>query len=219
MFCDVGDMLSPRQVEAINRVCPGARIIPWPRVTGWGIEAVANVWKAFRLAAEDSSPDDFVAKVDSDVFLCSDWIFRAASRREMDLVGDGQIDGFRFSQGGLYFIRVAAVHAVSRELDRKPLVECLEEANAHNPWFPGRVYAEDPAIYHLVRHAGLKLWLTFFMMFPAANKKCGRLNRYRRWKYSCVHFFGCKDLMLPVYERDFLRADERAAFKDDLELT
>jgi hypothetical protein len=211
IFCDANEMLSQAQCEAIQALIPGlVRIIPWDKSQGLGAVQIAAIWKAYQLAAGDCDRDDFVVRVDSDVFFFSDWVFRIAARSRMDVVGDGHYVGFKFPQGGLYFIRAAAVNAICRHLEQNPVAKMLEGTN---------INADDVALSHFARTIGLKTWLTFFMMFPDEYQKCRYLTSYQRWKFSCLHFtWKNKSGMLAAYEKDILRDEEAQSFHEAIQL-
>lgn len=210
IFCDAKEMLSAAQCAAIEALHPGAKVIPWGKSQGWGAEQIASIWKAYELAAQECGDDDYVARVDSDVFLFSDWIFRAVEASRKDLVGDGHYVGFRYSQGGFYFLRGGAVRAVCRFLAANPLEAVLKKAD---------INVEDIAAYHLIAETGQSSWLTFFMMFPDEYRRIAGFSAYQRWKFCCAHFvMKNKNLMLEAYDRDMLQPRDRAAYLEALQI-
>ena len=79
---------------------------------------------------------------------------------------------------------------------------------------------EDVAATYLVRWAGLRVWMTWFMMFPDELRNAGGLTVWQRWKFSCAHFvMKNKAAMLVAYEKDVLPAEEVFGFKRILETT
>ena len=55
--------------------------------------------------------------------------------------------------------------------------------------------------------------MTWFMMFPDELRNAGGLNRWQRWKFSCLHFvMKNKAAMIESYLRDELAEHERAEF-------
>ena len=60
----------------------------------------------------------------------------------------------------------------------------------------------------------LKIWITWFMMFPDELKNAGGLTKWQRWKFSCLHFvMKNKDAMIVAYINDVLSYDELKGFK------
>lgn len=197
IFSDEEMPLSAAQIAAIQDLVPGARIIPWPKSMGWGATQIDWIWRAYGVAAEGARDDDIVARVDSDVFFFNDWVFRAVERSDADLVGDGHYVNFRYTQGGCYFFRVAAIRSIRHMLERDSIHEIVNEVE---------VVVEDVVAHHLARRLGLKVWLLWFMMFPDELRNAGGLTTWQRWKFSCAHFvMKNKDAMLDVYEKEQLR--------------
>lgn len=189
--------MSAAQIEAIQTLIPGAQVIPWPKSMGWGATQIGSIWRAYNLAASAASDNDVVARVDSDVFFFNDRIFRAVERSDADLIGDGHYVNFEYTQGGCYFYRASAVRNISAMLDATPIDEVLKEID---------IVVEDIAAHHFAKRLGLKVWLTWFMMFPDELRNAGGLTRWQRLKFSCVHFvMKNKAEMLVAYEREVLR--------------
>lgn len=196
IFSDNEQPLSDAQTAAIESLIPGARVLPWPKSMGWGATQIASIWRAYALVAGDAAADDIIARIDSDVFFFNDTIFRVIARSDADLVGDGHYVNFRFCQGGCYFFRASAVRRVNAMLQAEPLEKVLAERG---------VNVEDWAAYYFAERLGLKIWMTWFMMFPDELRNAGGLTRWHRWKFSCVHFvMKNKPAMLETYERDIL---------------
>ena len=204
VFSDNDQPLSAAQVDAILALIPSARVIPWPKSMGWGAAQIESTWAAYRLAAESAADGDFIGRVDSDVFFFNDTVFRAAARSDADLVGDGHFVDFEYCQGGCYFFRVSAVRHIVAMLDETPVADILKDAN---------INVEDMAAHHFARRLGLKVWLTWFMMFPDELRNAGGLTRLQRWKFSCAHFvMKNKSAMLDAYEREVLGGVVPAAY-------
>jgi hypothetical protein len=198
IFSDEEQPLSDAQIKAIQALIPGARVIPWPKSMGWGATQIGSIWKAYQLAASEAADNDFVARVDSDVFFINDRIFRAASRSRADLVGDGHYVSFDYTQGGCYFLRASAVRKIAGMI----ATESIDKLAAELP-----VVVEDVAATHFARRLGLRVWLTWFMMFPDELRNAGGLTVWQRWKFSCVHFvMKNKSAMLDAYEREMVHA-------------
>jgi hypothetical protein len=210
VFSDDEQPLSAAQIDAIQALVPEARVIPWPKSMGWGARQIGWIWRAYQLAAADAADDDIIARVDSDVFFFNDTIFRAVARSDADLVGDGHYVNFKYCQGGCYFFRASAVRRINAMLEAESVEKVLAE---------GDIGVEDKAAYYFARRLGLKIWLTWFMMFPDELRNAGGLTGWQRWKFSCAHFtMKNKVAMLEAYEREILRDDSVRDFRSQLEI-
>jgi len=211
VFSDDEQPLSSAQIDAIHALIPTARVIPWPKSMGWGATQIGWIWRAYALAAEGAGDGDIIARVDSDVFFFNDRIFRAVARSDADLVGDGHYENFEYCQGGCYFFRVSAVRRIGAMLNSKPMEDLLKE---------GGIGVEDKAAYYFAKRLGLRIWLTWFMMFPDELRNAGGLTRWQRWKFSCVHFtMKNKAAMLEAYAKESLRKDSINEFRSFLEIS
>lgn len=196
VFSDEEMPLSAAQIDAIKALIPDARVIPWPKSMGWGAAQIGSIWRAYGLAAEGAGDHDIIARVDSDVFFFNDRIFRAVARCDADLIGDGHYVNFEYTQGGCYFFRAPAVRKINAMLDAEPIDNILKEID---------IVVEDIAAHHFAKRLGLKIWLTWFMMFPDELRNAGGLTAWQRWKFSCAHFvMKNKAAMLEAYEKEVL---------------
>ncbi len=205
VFNDAEQPITDAQRRTIEDLVGNFRMIEWPKSMGWGAEQIGWIWKAYALAADEASDDDYIARVDSDVFFFNDRIFRAVKRSEADLVGDGHFVRFEYAQGGCYFFKVSAVRAINKLVAEQSMERLLEDVD---------IVVEDVAASHFARRLGLRTWLTWFMMFPDELRNAGGLTRWQRWKFSCAHFvMKNKAAMLDAYEREVLHAAEITAFR------
>lgn len=205
VFSDEDMPLTTAQIAALQELMPGLAVRPWPKSMGWGVTQIESIWRAYVLAAEGAHDDDIVARVDSDVFFFNDTIFQAVARSEADFVGDGHFVDFEYCQGGCYFLRARAVRRVQALLRATPMAELAKEVP---------VVVEDVMAQHLVRRAGLRTWMTWFMMFPDELRIAGGLTSWQRWKFSCVHFvMKNKDKMLDAYDRHVLEGRVPADYR------
>lgn len=204
VFNDQDLPISAAQIEALQQLVPGLRVISWPKAMGWGHEQIGWIWKAYALAAEGLQADDVVARIDSDVFFFNDRIFRAVERSPADLIGDGHFVDFQYCQGGSYFLKASAVQQVLGLIAQHGVPTLLADV---------AVVVEDVALMHMARRLGLKVWMTWFMMFPDELRNAGRLNAWQRFKFSCLHFvYKNKAGMLDAYRREVLPAAQQAGF-------
>lgn len=211
IFSDENDPLSAEQISCLKSLEPNLSVRVWPRSQGWGAEQIGSIWRAYELVAADSSPNDYIVRVDSDVFFFSDWLFHLVAKSDKDLVGDGHFVNLEYSQGGLYFIRAGTVSKVVSLLQEHPLHGVLTEAG---------IGVEDRAAYYLVNLVGGSRWLLWFMMFPDEYRIAGGLNRYNRWKFCCIHFvMRNKDKMLEAYFKELLDPAEQIQFSKVLRVS
>jgi hypothetical protein len=203
-------MFSQEQCAAISAVYPDAQVIPWTKSQGWGSEQIASIWRAYSHAAADLNANDYVARVDSDVFFFSNWIFKLVAGSGKDLVGDGHFLDFQYSQGGLYFVRVSAINKITQYFEKNSMSEFLDNEN---------IDVEDLAAYQFIKKTGLKSWLTFFMMFPDEYSNAGKLTAYQKFKFCCLHFvMKNKNKMLEAYLLEIITPAERESFVKALEI-
>lgn len=196
IFSDEEQPLSTAQIDEIQSLIPGTQVIPWPKSMGWGATQIGWIWRAYARAAIDAADNDIVARVDSDVFFFNDTIFRAVVRSGCDLVGDGHFVDFKYTQGGCYFFKASAVRKITAMIEAETLEKLLTEID---------VVVEDVAAHHFAKRLDLKIWLTWFMMFPDELRNAGGLTLWNRWKFSCAHFvMKNKAAMLVAYEREVL---------------
>jgi hypothetical protein len=197
IFSDEEQPLSRQQKDYIWQIFPDAKIIDWPKSMGWGHKQIESIWQAYKQTADEALEDDFIARVDSDVFFINDKIFKAISRCDADLIGDGHFIDFKYTQGGCYFFRVSAINRISHALSSTKLPDLLPELNP---------VVEDLAAYELAKKLGMRIWMIWFMMFPDELRNAGGINAWVNWKFSCIHFvMKNKKLMLEAYEKDVLK--------------
>jgi len=210
IFNDNDMPLSEAQIVAIKDLIPGTEVIAWPKSMGWGAEQISWIWKAYAKAAENAAENDIIARVDSDVFFFNDTIFRIVERSDADLIGDGHFVDFKYTQGGCYFFKVAAVKKIKRMLDSEGIENILNEID---------IVVEDIAAHHFAKRLNLKIWITWFMMFPDELRNAGGLNAWAHKKFSCLHFvMKNKDAMLETYEYEILKGSKLQSYKNTLKI-
>lgn len=210
VFSDTDQPLSADQIDALGQLIPGIRVIPWPKSMGWGSVQIGWIWKAYALAVEGAADDDVLVRVDSDVYFFNDRIFRAVERSPADLIGDGHFVDFKYCQGGCYFFRVRAIRQIVAFLAQRSLSDELDAVG---------INVEDIAADHFAKSLGQRIWMTWFMMFPDELRNAGGLNRWQRWKFSCLHFvMKNKAAMIESYKLEMLDGDSRTRFLAALEI-
>ncbi|WP_082879766.1 glycosyltransferase family A protein [Methylomonas methanica] len=204
VFNDNEQPLSDAQILSIQNLIPGTKVIPWPKSMGWGANQIKTIWQAYGEVAEHALDNDIVARVDSDVFFFNDIIFRAVAKSDADLIGDGHYVNFEYTQGGCYFFRADAI---------KKIVKLLATENIENLLSEIEPIVEDIAAHHFARHLKLKIWLTWFMMFPDELRNAGGITKWMNWKFSCLHFvMKNKKAMLTTYQNELLQIQEIDSF-------
>jgi hypothetical protein len=205
IFNDEEQPLSEEQITIIKEMAPGCQVILWPKSMGWGEEQIACIWRAYKKTAQGLFENDYIVRVDSDVFFINDFIFQLVVKSNTDLVGDGHYVDFKYCQGGCYFFKVSAVEKITAQFYVEPMKKILGEID---------VKVEDLAAHHFAERLGLKVWLTWFMMFPDEFKKGYGLTAWQQKKFSCVHFvMKNKDAMLVAYEKNMVRSDAVEEFR------
>lgn len=210
IFSDEEMPLSSAQIEALRILMPEIRVIPWPKSMGWGAKQISSIWKAYQLAAEGVADNDIIARVDSDIFFFNDRVFQLVARSDADLIGDGHYVNFRFCQGGCYFFRASAIRKITAMLEQESLEQIVTEIDP---------VVEDVAASHFAKRLGLKILMTWIMMFPDELRNAGGLTPWQRWKFSCAHFvMKNKAAMLIAYEREVLCGNVPEAYRIALEI-
>jgi len=161
---------------------------------GWGAEQISNIWRAYAIAANEANDSDIIARIDSDVFFFNDMIFRAVERSDADLIGDGHFVNFEYTQGGCYFFKASAVRRINAMIESESMEKLISGID---------IIVEDIAAHYFAQKLGLKIWLTWFMMFPQELINAGGLTPWQRWKFSCLHFvMKNKSAMLMAYKNE-----------------
>lgn len=205
VFNDMDMPMSAEQIAALGTQDLDLEVVTWPKSVGWTVEQIDAIWRAYAHATAGAAENDYVARVDADVFFFNDTVFDAVARSGADMVGDGHYVGFEYCQGGCYFFRVSAARRVQELIRQRSVVDLAKE-------FPTLV--EDVAATYMARSLGLRVWMTWFMMFPDELRNAGRLGERQHERFSCLHFvMKNKAAMLEAYERHVLQPQERAAYE------
>lgn len=201
VFNDQDMPMSAEQIAALGALDLDLEVVTWPKSVGWTIDQIDAIWRAYAYASASAADHDYVARVDADVFFFNSTVFDAVARSGADMVGDGHYVDFEYCQGGCYFFRVAAARRVNQLIAERSVAGLAKE-------FPTLV--EDVAATHMARTLGLRVWMTWFMMFPDELRNAGMLGERQHERFSCLHFvMKNKTAMLEAYERHVLRPEER----------
>lgn len=142
------------------------------------VKTLETELKAFGIASNMAQPNDFIAKVDSDILFFDSTKLDEISICSKDFVGDGHYSDYQYAQGGLYFIRAH----LAQQLLSVTTYE-LEEAISRC-----RTVAEDQVISALIRQRTNKIWLTRLMLFPNEYEKTNLQRNWVRMEFTAIHF-------------------------------
>lgn len=210
VFSDADQPLSAQQIKTILDLIPNTEVILWPKSMGWGEEQIGWIWKAYQYASEGAGANDYIARIDSDVFFFNDRIFHAVARSDADFIGDGHFVDFKYCQGGCYFFKTSAVQKIVTMIDQEGMHALLKNVD---------VVVEDVAAYYFSKRLELVVWQTWFMMFPDELRNAGGLTPWQRWKFSCAHFvMKNKVEMLKAYQSEVLKGEPPEAYLRALEV-
>lgn len=156
-------------------------IIDWA-----SLDTLKTELSAFGITANNLNPEDFIAKIDSDILFFSPDKICEISKCTYDFIGDGHYSGYSFAQGGMYFIRAKIANKLSYEIDEFELKNITEYVGT---------MAEDVVIYSLIKKITRKIWLTRAMIFPDELRKVNFNSKWTRQEFAAIHFVHKKELM------------------------
>ena len=209
IFMDESNPLTTAQVGIIEELWPSVNFTVWGKGRGWGHVEIGNIWRAYEHVASFADSDDFITKIDSDVFFIDDRIFELTSRLTSDLIGDAHYDDGWHAQGGCYFLKVSAVQKILEEL-------VFDRLNERVSAWPRT--SEDFAATTFVRDRGLSFRDTFFMGSAPELKSYNLPYWWFRKKFSCAHFIrDHKHQMRHEYVNHFCDEASRREVQDYLQ--
>ena len=196
IFCDKEQMFSDLQYRTIIELYPDLEIIPWEKAVGWEYKQIKAILAAYEYASKGCNNEDYVARIDSDLFFFENWIFSLVAKSKANLVGDGHYIDFEYIQGGAYFCQVEYLKKIFRFLDKYSLSKFLDEI---------AIKVDDLAIFELMKKVKAKIWATFFMMYPDEYRMAKSLKWYQRKKFCCFHLTRKdKSPMINMYKKEML---------------
>ena len=199
VFMDCDHPLTEAQVGTLEQeVTRPLAITQTKHAMAWGGPyVIANERIAFDQVAKQVGPDDYIAKVDSDLIFLSDRTLAEVIETGADMLGQPNLNGcFRYTQGGCYFLKASFVPglvAQPPEGEIESVARRLGHERANCP--------EDAVIYSLARRRGGRIR---FRSFYLPLYKLGRISEADRERFSVVHFEGCRREMLNVMAREVL---------------
>ncbi|HTN74785.1 MAG TPA: hypothetical protein VL096_06040 [Pirellulaceae bacterium] len=189
---------STQQQTELERIVPGITFQLLPVYHGgWGADSVLAQCREYaRIASAEEC--DYVAKVDSDVLFLPGQEFSLLASSRADAFGDGHYDGNRHFQGGLYFLSRQCCLRL-HDLDHDCVTSFITAGQGK--FLPG----EDAVIFHLLKSKDIKIWLTYYMLFPAeyARRRLPQEGFFPRRPASALHFIGHKADMPGYFQAIF----------------
>lgn len=192
VVADAKGPFSPEQCAMLEQACPGLRMMVGAgEVHDRSAITIRTELNAFAAVAESAPDGCIIGKVDSDILFFSPWKLRQVVRSRAAFIGDKHWSGGDFFQGGLYFMDARRLVGIDRRVTDREILATIERLGCS---------AEDRVISAIVAN-GAATWSTNLMLFPDEFHRADLANRFVRWEYSALHFFGCKDLMPEFYRR------------------
>jgi len=183
---------SAEEKLALSEICPKVRFLDLGRIDWASLDTLITELKAFGIAAEAAGKNDFVAKIDSDVFFLSDEKLREISVCASDFVGDGHYSSYSYAQGGLYFLRKDLALQLAQSVNLSELASAIEACGTQ---------AEDQVISLLARQRTNNIWLTRIMLFPDEFSIADLSAGWVRQEFSALHFVRQKAEMASYFQR------------------
>jgi hypothetical protein len=171
LYVDKDDFLTPAHTDTLGKMGLDVVARKCNRVTGWGESAVGVETRAFAELSSEIGPDDYLAKLDSDVIFVADQTFRDVLKSGKDLFGQ-LVDYWEpavFFQGGCYFIRGALLsefkHFDMSVLPRTMAALSNETATARQRFLKDSC-PDEAAIYFFLKDKTERIALADFMVSP-----------------------------------------------------
>ena len=166
LYIDKSDFLTDRQFKLLNRLRLTLKIREVNKVTQSGEMLIYTELRAFKDISEEVSPEDYMAKIDSDVLFLSRDIFLEVLRSNKDVIGQecNVWDPFIYFQGGCYFIKCALVPNIvsfDKDLPEKVL-KYMNSIAIKKGYMPMTSCPEDAFIYHIIKARSESIRLTDF---------------------------------------------------------
>jgi len=194
LYVDRDDSFTSVQVDLLHRLIPLLVIRESDnKTTGLGEQAIANEVGVFLEVGKEIDPEDYLAKIDSDILFVSGNVFHEVLQSGDDAFGHicDYWEPFLFFQGGCYFIK-GCLLSEFRDFDSSIMPTVLAEMNNETAIQKGRVfttYAEDAVIYSFLKTKTDRVTLT---QYYGSDRELCDLRR----NFSLVHFQGTRAVML-----------------------
>ncbi|MBF0225410.1 MAG: polysaccharide pyruvyl transferase family protein [Desulfobacterales bacterium] len=197
LYFDKRFPLNKSQKKALKNICLDISIRKTKLPMSWGgAKLIINELIAFKEISIETYANDYIAKIDSDVIVISDKIFRKVLDSSCHIIGQSytnQLD-FTYTQGGCYFLSVSTVPVIFEEKIQNIAIKTAKQTN--NPLFN---CPEDSFIYNLVKFKNLSIG--FETYFHPMNDTIlpNNLNQ----EFSIIHFENRKKKMIKFGELFF----------------
>jgi len=122
---DKKDFLTKKEINKILDLNLKITIQANKRITGMGIKSLLNELDIFEKISKNISPNDFVAKIDSDILFISDNIFKKVLKSNGILIGQKEERHglFIYTQGGCYFLKNKIIESI---INQKLYLQIME---------------------------------------------------------------------------------------------
>jgi len=194
LYVDKDDAFTSVQVDLLHRLIPRLVIRESDnKTTGLGGQAIANEVGVFLEVGKEINPEDYLAKIDSDILFVSGNVFHDVLQSGDDAFGHicDYWEPFLFFQGGCYFIK-GCLLSEFRDFDSSIMPTVLAEMNNETARQKGRVfttYTEDAVIYSFLKTKTDRVTLK---QYYGSDRELCDLRR----NFSLVHFQGTRTVML-----------------------
>lgn len=197
------EFFSHSQLKRLSKLKLRLIIRKCGKVFTGGEEMITTEVNAFLQIGSEIDPKDYLAKVDSDVFFVSDYVFWQVLASGK--IAFGQIEDywypFVFFQGGCYFIKGEFLPEF-KNFDKSilPLVLSLvnnEEVKKKNRYFDE--YPEDATIFYFISTKTNSIMLCNFYKPLEVDIFDTHV------KFSLIHFRKCRSAMIRVYRLRFVQ--------------
>lgn len=176
---DAKGLFKDEQRLALSKIVPELQFLQLGPIDWASIRTLKTELEAFSIVAAAAKPIDFIAKVDSDILFFSNKKLDEIKVCSADFVGDGHYSGYRYAQGGLYFMRAPLASSFFNSVTEEELQITITEVGTN---------AEDQVVSALVRRRNIKIWLTRLMLFPNEFERTNLGNAWVKSEFSAIHF-------------------------------
>jgi len=202
LYIDKDDFLSEGQIIRLKKLGFDLLIRKSAGITWRTNETILGEVRIFLEIGREIDPEDYLAKVDSDILFLSKDIFRKVLISNKDAVGDPTAyhEPFVYFAGGLYFIKASLV-PVFEKFSPEIIDDTLNLVNNETARGRNRICKdcpEDAAIYnHISKHTSNTGFEKFTLY--SWNRLKDPID-----KYSVIHFQRCRGAMKRFWYFEYL---------------
>ncbi|WP_262793199.1 hypothetical protein [Catenovulum sp. 2E275] len=192
VFIDQKAPLTKEQENSLIQIYPNIKFYPVENFAWASIETTMTEVNSFLKVANESEPENYLVKVDSDILFLKGSKLARISISGLDTIGDYRHTEGQYYQGGLYFIK------------HKVIKQCFNHATADDfkqiaKQWKGN-FAEDLAISQRLIDQGIKTNSTRLMLFPNEYQNLKHANKMVRWEFAALHFVKDKQNMQHYFD-------------------